>query len=369
MFKNYQNEKCRVISIVSGKGGCGKTLLTSIIGQALAREGLKVLLIDFDIFVRGLTILLSNYIDKQLQKEYQFTTSVLLLSNSNENIIDNLTIDNLSIFKVIEFFKCDFLPCCININEPFDYDQGQLSSFKFNKHIIEKVLFAVKNEYDIIIIDNRASIDSFVLAACVLSDVVISVTEDDDLCLQTNLNLINHLQYRQQIKNVYTIINKARRIVDFDDLKKESWIQTRFNYGGIIPFDMEILEDFGKKRFWYTVYETLYFKAVIDAWNNIAKVNSLTKISSERYRFPPSIFMSKKVGRFTLIERMMRIYSILLVFGGIIIFIYDKILRGASIFEVLSILCIFAGFILIFLSSRGIRRWLLGERDKPKVKN
>ena len=50
----------KVINLVSGKGGTGKSLLTAVLGRALAREGLNVLIIDLDIFVRGLTILLSE---------------------------------------------------------------------------------------------------------------------------------------------------------------------------------------------------------------------------------------------------------------------------------------------------------------------
>ena len=50
----------KIINLVSGKGGTGKSLLTAVLGRALAREGLNVLIIDLDIFVRGLTILLSE---------------------------------------------------------------------------------------------------------------------------------------------------------------------------------------------------------------------------------------------------------------------------------------------------------------------
>ena len=41
-------EKARVISIINHKGGVGKTTTTSSLGEALARRGFKVLLIDLD---------------------------------------------------------------------------------------------------------------------------------------------------------------------------------------------------------------------------------------------------------------------------------------------------------------------------------
>lgn len=41
-------EKARVISIINHKGGVGKTTTTSSLGEALARRGFKVLLVDLD---------------------------------------------------------------------------------------------------------------------------------------------------------------------------------------------------------------------------------------------------------------------------------------------------------------------------------
>jgi septum site-determining protein MinD len=73
-----------VISIVSGKGGCGKSLQTAVLGRALSREGERVLLLDLDIFVRGLTILLYDFIKRQSTKS-QLTVSDLLGIYSKEN--------------------------------------------------------------------------------------------------------------------------------------------------------------------------------------------------------------------------------------------------------------------------------------------
>jgi cellulose biosynthesis protein BcsQ len=38
----------KIISVFNNKGGVGKTILTWNIGDALARRGKKVLLVDFD---------------------------------------------------------------------------------------------------------------------------------------------------------------------------------------------------------------------------------------------------------------------------------------------------------------------------------
>ena len=48
---------------------------------------------------------------------------------------------------------------------------------------------------------------------------------------------------------------------------------------------MEIMEDFGTDRFWNTVNETLYFKAVIDSLNRLAKNQGLKEIKESSYNF------------------------------------------------------------------------------------
>ncbi len=55
---NLKNIMARVIVITSGKGGVGKTTITSNLGMALARLKYQVLLIDADVGLRNLDLLL-----------------------------------------------------------------------------------------------------------------------------------------------------------------------------------------------------------------------------------------------------------------------------------------------------------------------
>lgn len=47
----------QIISVLSGKGGVGKTLLTGAVGLALSRKGKRVLLIDGDMGIRSLDLI------------------------------------------------------------------------------------------------------------------------------------------------------------------------------------------------------------------------------------------------------------------------------------------------------------------------
>src|SRR3989338_4275778 len=49
----------RVISLISGKGGVGKTTITANLGIALAKRGLNVCLVDADIAMANLSLILN----------------------------------------------------------------------------------------------------------------------------------------------------------------------------------------------------------------------------------------------------------------------------------------------------------------------
>ena len=57
-----------IINVVSGKGGTGKTLLVSVLADILGNSpNAKTLVIDLDVFVRGLTSLLYFHREEKLR--------------------------------------------------------------------------------------------------------------------------------------------------------------------------------------------------------------------------------------------------------------------------------------------------------------
>lgn len=364
-----KQEKTHFISIMSGKGGTGKTLFTAVLGRALAREGYRVLLVDLDIFVRGLSILLSKYTKRTL-KPKEVTVSDFLFMGRKKQDIDwhDIGDKKFSGFATSRFFECDILPAVRDIGDPLEYSEIAFTSKKFNSGFTKNLFSLIRGKYDYVLLDCRAGIDSMLVSIAYESDLIISVSEDDDVCVQTNNNLINHLRYKKRIKHIFTLINKGRRITSYRDLQDKKSQAHDFNYIGVIPFDIEVLEDFGKERFWHTVYETLYFRALIDSWNIFAMRNNLDAISEQKYKFPPSVFMSKKAGRIPLIQRMLRLYGILFTVVGISLFMYRFISRQASYstFDIMIIISLIAGILSFLFSAFDLRKFILSDKDSLK---
>ena len=187
-----------VISVVSGKGGCGKSLLTAVLGQTLAKEGARVLLVDLDIFVRGLTVLLHKFRRPSKKTFGEITTSEIFgvfESDSENRLPETISLEKL---RVQRFLECDVLPAVRDLGEPLDYDDKDLSNEGFGIARLEELLDSLKYEYDYIFLDNRAGMDSLVGASCKVSNIVLAVAEDDDVGRLTNINLVNFLRFRKK---------------------------------------------------------------------------------------------------------------------------------------------------------------------------
>lgn len=350
-----------VISVVSGKGGAGKSLLTSVLGRALGREAHRVLIVDLDIFVRGLTVLLYSF--QKPPKDSDLTVSDILgvfSEGSQEKgpLVEKLR-SNLSIQR---FLEVDMLPSVRRINWPLDYDDRSLSDEHFCLDVLESLIVATKQDYDYIFLDNRAGMDSLVSASCRVSDVVVSVAEDDEVARQTDSNLVQFLQTKGIAKSVYSVINKGRGIKSARDIDEVG--PSRHNFGslGVVPFDIEIMDDFGGTKFWDTVFSSLYFYGVLKAWNRLAEIEQIAPISKNRYSFPPRVFMAASSGRYSLFERMMRVYGVMLSLGGVGYIVYrqfeESITRDPGL--VAAVAAVGAGVIGMFLSTSGLQEFLRG---------
>src|SRR5271154_1186316 len=58
--KTEREHMAKVVVVTSGKGGVGKTTSTAALGAALAQNGEKVVVVDFDVGLRNLDLVMGS---------------------------------------------------------------------------------------------------------------------------------------------------------------------------------------------------------------------------------------------------------------------------------------------------------------------
>ena len=136
-----------IFSIASGKGGVGKTLITSSIGILLSRCGKKVIMIDGDMGLRNMDLVLGVE-NECLYNIYDVAKGKCFLEDAAIRVADNL----------------DFLPASQedSWNEVFP-------------PAIDTVIEDIQNSYDFILIDCPAGLGKGIEMAFSLSDRIIVV--------------------------------------------------------------------------------------------------------------------------------------------------------------------------------------------------
>ncbi len=109
----------------------------------------------------------------------------------------------------------------------------------------------------------------------------------------------------------------------------------------------------------------LYFRAVIDVWNELARSESVRELSPSKYRFPPRIFMRPTQGRYSLIERILRLYSVLFLSGGGFTWLYVQLRHGMDPLQLIALSSILMGVFALLLSTSGFFGFIRGQaRDR-----
>ncbi|MDQ8005273.1 MAG: AAA family ATPase [Pedobacter sp.] len=306
-----------VINIVSGKGGTGKTLFSAILADLLGNNGSNVLVIDLDVYVRGLTSLL--YFHKgeaiNLIEKGELSTCDILYQNKPSHYNDLIGTNQPYPLGIKRYRSFDILPSVDRIDELVDLDDPYLDENKYFSIGLEKIFNLIpKNHYDFIFLDCRAGYDILVSKIHSIADFTICIQEDDFISDITARNLIKQLDRENSKKPIFRVINKARNIHDFKQLNSQLEYST---FIGRIPFDMDVLNSFGEKTFWDDISKSLYKAVVSEIWNNIAsKMKLHSKI--EFYRYSPVINqkLESKLGILALYERLLLMIGILLATMG-----------------------------------------------------
>lgn len=159
--------KAKSICFYSPKGGVGKTVLAMNVAGLLSMKKKKILLIDFDVFNGGLSMLINDNITKTI---YQLTDD--LSNNRFRNIKDY-------VHKYNEYI--DIL-CA-----PKDPRQGS----KVDSRYIDIILEKSSLNYDFLIIDTSSVLDEVNLVTLDTASTIFFVTTNDLMSLKNLRNVIS----------------------------------------------------------------------------------------------------------------------------------------------------------------------------------
>lgn len=215
-----QKTKSLSISILSGKGGVGKTNIALNLAYALTSLNSPTLLIDCDLGLANLDILLGVTPQKNL--EYLLKP---------ETKIDQVLIELKE--------GLDFLPAASGVPELVEWDDDLQTS------IFKKLNQEMKN-YHFILLDLGAGINATVLNLASITRFKIVVITPEPTSLTDGYALIKVLKNQYNIKDFFIIVNMAKDKKEgestFKKLKLacEKFLSIELKFLGVIPEDKNV---------------------------------------------------------------------------------------------------------------------------------
>ncbi|MCP3927355.1 MAG: ParA family protein [Desulfobacterales bacterium] len=235
----------KTISIISGKGGTGKSSISVSISSLLAHCGFKTLIIDLDLFTHGLTFYsLGSSLDK-----ISGSLSDIFMEEKNEDIIVPVIIP--SEFTSGNLF---ILPSISNVKQSvaksaFDNKYINLTDFRRTVDTILKNISP--DEFEYVFIDTRGGTDYTSIGSALSSDYFIVVTEADKPSWKMGDFLINSIVEAEKNEKIHSkrmgfIINK--NVLPSEDIEQYLRKKWGMPHVGTIPFDKSAIKYFQENR-------------------------------------------------------------------------------------------------------------------------
>jgi len=179
--------KNTIISIANNKGGVGKTTVSCNLGHALAKLGMKVLVVDIDSQCNSTTMLLT--------RDFSVRDSMY------ELLADE---DNIEVQNCIYLTPYPNLHCLANIPETsgLEPDIIEDKSGQYLMRLSSKLRPYALENFDITIIDTPPNLGSFVLTALYASDfVIVPISARSTFSLEGLIRAISLIERIQKGKN------------------------------------------------------------------------------------------------------------------------------------------------------------------------
>ena len=210
----------KVIAVVSGKGGVGKSTVSAGLGRALSENGKRVLLIDCDAGLRCLDKLTG--------------IGETLVYDLGDALKGSCTVNEV-IYPVEDYENLFVIPA----------SQSEVIS----ETILTPFVNSLKEYYDYIIMDSPAGLGTGFLSAVIPADTVLVVTNSDPICA-ASANTVRLILEKLDKKDKRLIINRFngtyfKKLKAMGDL--DSMIDaTGLRLIGLIPEDPSLIAEFLK---------------------------------------------------------------------------------------------------------------------------
>ena len=195
----------KIIVVTSGKGGVGKTTSSAAISSGLAMRGHKTVVIDFDIGLRNLDIIMGC----ERRVVYDFINVINGEATLKQTLIKDKRLSELYILPASQTRDKDALT-----------QEG-----------VEKVLNELSQEFDFIVCDSPAGIESGALMAMHFADEAIIVTNPE----------VSSVRDSDRILGI--LASKSKRAIEGREPIKEHLLLTRYDPERVEKGEMLSVED------------------------------------------------------------------------------------------------------------------------------
>lgn len=212
-FKEYIKLKLKpstsVISVVSGKGGVGKTNLAVNLGLMLQDFGFRVLLVDFDLGLSNIDVLLNIRNEKKYNLSHYLEGKVSLnhLITKTEYGVD-VIIGALGDEKVVNMDKneCDAL--IANLDN-------------------------IVSTYNFVILDMGAGIGENIIKLSLCADNILLVTNPEPHALLAGYGTIKVLKEKILDHTIFLVVNSVKNKIEAERIQ-QGFIDTVYKFLNVI---------------------------------------------------------------------------------------------------------------------------------------
>ena len=211
-----------ILSLLSGKGGCGKTTIALALSKMLSDCGIKVVLVDCDIATNGATY----FFESRLIDKYSILTLFNLINS------DVAQLENKSLFKVSDNFS--FIPSNVEFPNKNHIDYKNLS-LSFIRNLSERFC-------EVIILDCQAGYSDLLREVIEISNINLMVLEPDAISSSAMRVLYAQLSDKIEKNKTYQIFNKITK--DEYEIYNKIFAGTFFDALPPIMFNWEVRKSF-----------------------------------------------------------------------------------------------------------------------------